>query len=143
MAPSANAKVPLAAEAEVEKCGREADWYAQHGGQMLVDQPAATGYVNAYVSYLPLGPILAIMPWNFPIWQLTRTAIPTTLARNVVLVKHLTNTSEGLDRIRAHDQLSRLSRGCFRTSFWLIGSLTTPLPSAVPSRRRLTVNCSN
>jgi acyl-CoA reductase-like NAD-dependent aldehyde dehydrogenase len=48
--------------------------------------------VNAYVSYLPLGAILAIMPWNFPIWQLTRMALPTILAGNVVLVKHSPNT---------------------------------------------------
>ena len=58
----------------------------------MADEPAPTGTVNAYVSYLPLGPILAIMPWNFPIWQLTRMAIPTMLAGNVVLVKHSPNT---------------------------------------------------
>ena len=85
-------KIFSEAEAEVEKCAREADWYAEHGPQMLADEPAPTGDVNAYVSYLPLGPILAIMPWNFPIWQLTRMAIPTMLAGNVVLVKHSPNT---------------------------------------------------
>lgn len=58
----------------------------------MADEPAPTGTVNAYVSYLPLGPILAIMPWNFPLWQLTRMAIPTMLAGNVVLVKHSPNT---------------------------------------------------
>jgi succinate-semialdehyde dehydrogenase len=85
-------KIFSEAEAEVEKCAREADWYAEHGPQILADAPAPTGEVNAYVSYLPLGPILAIMPWNFPIWQLTRMAIPTILAGNVVLVKHSPNT---------------------------------------------------
>jgi succinate-semialdehyde dehydrogenase len=80
------------AEAEVEKCAHEADWYAEHGPKILADEPAPTGAVNAYVSYLPLGPILAIMPWNFPIWQLTRMAIPTMLSGNVVLVKHSPNT---------------------------------------------------
>jgi acyl-CoA reductase-like NAD-dependent aldehyde dehydrogenase len=80
------------AEAEVEKCAHEADWYAEHGPKIMADEPAPTGTVNAYVSYLPLGPILAIMPWNFPIWQLTRMAIPTMLAGNVVLVKHSPNT---------------------------------------------------
>jgi acyl-CoA reductase-like NAD-dependent aldehyde dehydrogenase len=58
----------------------------------MADEPAATGAVDAYVSYLPLGAILAVMPWNFPIWQLTRMAIPTMLAGNVVLVKHSRNT---------------------------------------------------
>jgi acyl-CoA reductase-like NAD-dependent aldehyde dehydrogenase len=85
-------KIVSKAEAEVEKCAWEADWYAEHGPQMLADAPAPTGGVNAYVSYLPLGPILAIMPWNFPIWQLTRMALPTMLSGNVVLVKHSHNT---------------------------------------------------
>jgi acyl-CoA reductase-like NAD-dependent aldehyde dehydrogenase len=85
-------KIFSEAEAEIEKCAWEADWYAEHGPQMLADAPAPTGGVNAYVSYLPLGPILAIMPWNFPIWQLTRMALPTMLAGNVVLVKHSHNT---------------------------------------------------
>src|ERR1700744_179239 len=85
-------KITSEAEAEVEKCAHEADWYAEHGPKILADEPAPTGPVNAYVSYLPLGPILAIMPWNFPIWQLARMAIPTILAGNVVLVKHSMNT---------------------------------------------------
>jgi acyl-CoA reductase-like NAD-dependent aldehyde dehydrogenase len=85
-------KIFSEAEAEVEKCAHEADWYAEHGPKIMADEPAPIGTVNAYVSYLPLGPILAIMPWNFPIWQLTRMAIPTMLAGNVVLVKHSPNT---------------------------------------------------
>jgi succinate-semialdehyde dehydrogenase len=85
-------KIRVEAEREIEKCAMEADWYAEHGPQMFADAPAATGKVEAYVSYLPLGPILAIMPWNLPIWQLTRMAIPTLLAGNVVLVKHSPNT---------------------------------------------------
>src|SRR5262245_56150187 len=85
-------KIVREAEAEIEKCAHEADWYAEHGPRIMADEPAATGPVNAYVSYLPLGPILAIMPWNFPLWQLTRMAIPTILAGNVVLVKHSRNT---------------------------------------------------
>lgn len=85
-------KVFSEAEAEVEKCAHEADWYAEHGPKIMADEPAPTGAVDAYVSYLPLGAILAIMPWNFPIWQLTRMAIPTMLAGNVVLVKHSLNT---------------------------------------------------
>jgi acyl-CoA reductase-like NAD-dependent aldehyde dehydrogenase len=85
-------KILREAEAEIEKCAHEAEWYAEHGPKMMADEPAATGAVDAYVSYLPLGPILAIMPWNFPIWQLTRMTIPTMLAGNVVLVKHSHNT---------------------------------------------------
>ena len=74
-------KVFAEAEAEVEKCAHEADWYAENGPRIIADEPAPTGAVNAYVSYLPLGPILAIMPWNFPIWQLTRMAIRTNTGR--------------------------------------------------------------
>src|ERR1700722_831298 len=85
-------KIRVEAEREIEKCAMEADWYAEHGPQMFADAPAATGKVEAYVSYLPLGAILAVMPWNFPIWQLTRMAIPTMLAGNVVLTKHSPNT---------------------------------------------------
>src|SRR5271155_1322243 len=85
-------KILSEAEAEVEKCAHEADWYAEHGPKIMADEPAPTGTVDAYVSYLPLGAILAIMPWNFPIWQLTRMAIPTMLGGNVVLVKHSPNT---------------------------------------------------
>src|SRR5262245_30240329 len=85
-------KIFSEAEAEIEKCAHEADWYAEHGPKIMADEPAPTGTVDAYVSYLPLGPILAIMPLNFPIWQLTRMAIPALLAGNVVLVKHSRNT---------------------------------------------------
>lgn len=85
-------KIFSEADAEIEKCADAADWYAENGPEMMADEPAPTGTVNAYISYLPLGPILAIMPWNFPIWQLTRMAIPTMLAGNVILAKHSRNT---------------------------------------------------
>src|SRR5262245_66305110 len=58
-------KIRSEAEAEVEKCPHEADWYAEHGPKIIADEPAPTGSVTAYVSYLPLGLILAIMPWHF------------------------------------------------------------------------------
>ena len=85
-------KILSEAEAEVEKCAREADWYAEHGPQILADAPAPTGGVEAYVSFHPLGLILGVMPWNLPLWQVTRMAIPTLLAGNVVLIKHSPNT---------------------------------------------------
>ncbi len=86
-------KILPEAEAEVEKTALEAEWYAEHGPQMFADEPASTGgSAEAYVSYLPLGPIVAVMPWNLPIWQVARMAIPTLLAGNVVLVKHSPNT---------------------------------------------------
>src|SRR5262249_45316544 len=75
-------------EAEIEKSAHEADWYAEHGPKIMADEPAPTGAGNAYVSYLPLEPILPIMPWNFSIWQLTRMAIPTMLAGHARFVRH-------------------------------------------------------
>ena len=85
-------KILSESEAEIEKCALEAEWYAEHGPRLLADAPAPTGAIEAYVSYLPIGVILAVMPWNLPVWQLTRMAIPTMLAGNVVLVKHSPNT---------------------------------------------------
>src|SRR5215470_17832088 len=85
-------KIFSEAEAEIEKCAHEADWYAEHGPKIMADELAPTGTVTAYVSYLPLGPILAIMPWKFLVWQLARMAIPAIAARHVVLVKHSPNT---------------------------------------------------
>src|SRR5262249_58511124 len=84
------------AEAEIEKCAHEADWYAEHGPKIMADEPAPTGTGNAYVSHLPLGPILAIMAWKFSIWQLTRIAIPPMFAGNVVPVEHSPNTQRSL-----------------------------------------------
>ncbi len=85
-------KILAEAEAEVEKCAQQAEWYAEHGPQMLAYRPAATGRTEAYISYRPLGAILAVMPWNFPFWQVTRFCIPTLLAGNTVLLKHSPNT---------------------------------------------------
>src|SRR5262249_6153662 len=80
------------AEAEIEKCAHEADWYAEHGPKIMADEPAPTGAGNAYVSYLPLGPNLAIMPWNFSILQLTRIAIPPMFGGNGRFVEDSPNT---------------------------------------------------
>jgi acyl-CoA reductase-like NAD-dependent aldehyde dehydrogenase len=80
------------AEAEVEKCAHEAEWYAEHGPRMLADEPAPTGDIESYISFLPLGTILGIMPWNFPLWQAMRFGIPALLAGNTILLKHSPNT---------------------------------------------------
>lgn len=85
-------KIYSEAQAEVEKCALEAEWYAENGPKMLADEPAPTGGTEAYISFHPLGSILGIMPWNFPLWQVTRFCIPTLLAGNAVLIKHSPNT---------------------------------------------------
>lgn len=78
------------AVAEIEKCANLCDWYAENGPAMLKDGPTLVG-PHAYVSYLPIGPVLAIMPWNFPYWQILRGAMPIVLAGNSYVFKHAPN----------------------------------------------------
>ena len=82
---------PIAqARAEVEKCAVLCDWYAANGAPILQDEPTLVGE-QAYVSYLPLGPILAVMPWNFPYWQIMRGAVPILFGGNAYVLKHAPN----------------------------------------------------
>ena len=83
---------PIAqARGEVEKTAATCDWYAEHGPAMLAPEKTPVENVKAYIDYLPLGPILAVMPWNFPIWQVMRGAIPMILAGNTYVLKHAPN----------------------------------------------------
>jgi succinate-semialdehyde dehydrogenase len=83
---------PIAqARAEVEKCAVTCEWYAQHGPAMLVPEKTPVENDKAYIAYLPVGPVLAVMPWNFPIWQVLRGAIPMILAGNGYVLKHAPN----------------------------------------------------
>lgn len=79
--------------AEVEKCAAACEHYAAHGPQALADEPVALPRSGAreWVAYRPLGLVLAIMPWNFPLWQVVRCAAPTLLAGNGILLKHAEN----------------------------------------------------
>ncbi|MDN4979877.1 succinate-semialdehyde dehydrogenase [Enterobacter hormaechei] len=79
----------MQARAEVAKSASLCDWYAEHGPSML--HPEATQVENAVIEYRPLGPILAVMPWNFPLWQVLRGAVPILLAGNSYLLKHAPN----------------------------------------------------
>jgi succinate-semialdehyde dehydrogenase / glutarate-semialdehyde dehydrogenase len=79
--------------AEAEKCASACDYYAEHGEAFLADEARATGAVRSYVRFEALGPILAIMPWNFPFWQVFRFAAPALVAGNAGILKHAPNVS--------------------------------------------------
>ena len=77
--------------AEVEKCAFNCDWFADHAAEYLADQPADIGGGEAFVAFNPIGVILAIMPWNFPFWQVFRAAPPALMAGNGMILKHASN----------------------------------------------------
>ncbi|MBV8625593.1 MAG: NAD-dependent succinate-semialdehyde dehydrogenase [Herbaspirillum sp.] len=85
-------KTISAARAEVEKCASTLDWIADNGPAILADEPVAVdGGDQVHVSYLPIGTILGVMPWNFPLWQVIRASGPIMLSGNGFLLKHAPN----------------------------------------------------
>ena len=90
-------KTLAAAKAETLKCAKACRYFAEHAESFLVDEPADAGAVGAaaaYARWQPLGPVLAVMPWNFPLWQAMRFAAPALMAGNVGLLKHASNVPQ-------------------------------------------------
>ncbi|MGY1839533.1 MULTISPECIES: NADP-dependent succinic semialdehyde dehydrogenase [unclassified Modestobacter] len=90
-------KTLAAAKAEIGKCAAALRWYAEHGPALLEPQPRdadAVGAEQAYVVHQPIGVVLAVMPWNFPLWQAMRFAAPALMAGNVGLLKHASNVPQ-------------------------------------------------
>lgn len=86
-------KVLVEARAEVEKCAVTCDYYAAHAPSMLADEPVPVDGAVVHVAYEPIGLVLAIMPWNFPLWQVVRFAAPALVAGNGALLKHSPNVT--------------------------------------------------
>jgi len=101
-------------EAEAEKCAWVCDYYAEHAGRLLADEPRVTDASKSYVRFDPIGPVLAIMPWNFPFWQVFRFAAPALMAGNVGLLKHAPNVTRCALEIEAIFREAGFPAGLFR-----------------------------
>ena len=102
-------------EAEVEKCAWNCDFYADNAEKFLADDHITSNATESYVSFQPLGVILALMPWNFPYWQVFRFAAPALMAGNTAVLKHASNVSRCALKIEQIFHESGLPHGAFRT----------------------------
>jgi succinate-semialdehyde dehydrogenase / glutarate-semialdehyde dehydrogenase len=98
---------------EIEKCAWACEHYAANAEQMLARENVPTDAASSYVSYQPLGPVLAVMPWNFPFWQVFRFAAPALMAGNVALLKHASNVPGCALAIENVFQDAGFPDGCF------------------------------
>jgi succinate-semialdehyde dehydrogenase/glutarate-semialdehyde dehydrogenase len=107
---------PLAqGRAEADKCAWVLEHYAEHADSMLADEDVATDATRSFVTFRPLGAILAVMPWNFPLWQVYRFAAPALMAGNVALLKHASNVSGCALAIEQIFRGAGTPEGVFRT----------------------------
>ncbi|HWT06239.1 MAG TPA: NAD-dependent succinate-semialdehyde dehydrogenase [Xanthomonadales bacterium] len=112
---------PIAeSEAEVEKCAVACEWFASNAQRLLANEDVASGATRSYVAFRPLGVLLAIMPWNFPYWQVFRAAAPALMAGNVIVLKHSANVTGVALKIEEIFCASGFPDGTFTTL--LVGS---------------------
>ncbi|MFU8851431.1 NADP-dependent succinic semialdehyde dehydrogenase [Micromonospora sp. SL1-18] len=116
-------KTYAAAKAEVTKCATACRFYAAKAPEMLADEPADAGAVKAkraFVRHQPIGPVLAVMPWNFPLWQVMRFAAPALMAGNTGLLKHASNVPQAALYLEELFRRAGFPEGAFTTL--LVGS---------------------
>ncbi len=108
-------KIIREARAEVEKCVTACEFYAEHAHHFLADERIETDAGLSYVAYFPLGTVLAVLPWNFPFWQVFRFAVPALMAGNTALLKHASNVPRCSLAIESIFQEAGLPKGTFRS----------------------------
>jgi succinate-semialdehyde dehydrogenase / glutarate-semialdehyde dehydrogenase len=108
-------KTLAAATAEAKKCARGCRYYAENAERFMADEEVELEGARAYIRYEPLGPILAVMPWNFPFWQVFRHAAPALMAGNVILLKHASNVPQCALAIEDVIHRAGFPEGAFQT----------------------------
>jgi succinate-semialdehyde dehydrogenase/glutarate-semialdehyde dehydrogenase len=108
-------KTIVSARDEVSKCAAGCRYYADNAARILAPERIATDHSDSYVRYDPLGVILAVMPWNFPLWQVFRFLAPALMAGNIGLLKHASNVPQCALAIEALVRRAGFPRGVFQT----------------------------
>lgn len=108
-------KVLKEGQAEIEKCAATCEYYANNAEMLLADEPVKTEGYKSFITYQPIGVILAVMPWNFPFWQVFRFAVPNLMAGNVGVLKHASNVSGCALAIEEIFRDAGFPKGCFTT----------------------------
>jgi succinate-semialdehyde dehydrogenase/glutarate-semialdehyde dehydrogenase len=125
---------------EADKCASVCEHYAAHAERLLAPEPARTEAAKSYVAYEPIGPVLAVMPWNFPFWQVFRFAAPALMAGNTGLLKHASNVSGCALAIEEVLHAAGVPRDAFRTL--LVGSPAVDAIVAAPEVAAVTLTGS-